>query len=159
MQTTPLVCGIKLEKSSASEKKTSLPFRELIGALSYVAIGTRPDIALSQFNNDHGRRHWEAAKRILRYLKGTSDMKLIYSRNDQEVTGYTDADCGNCTIDRKSYSGYAFIISGGAVSFCSRKQKTVALSSTQAKYMSLSEAAKEGIYITTLFKELNLKYM
>lgn len=127
----------------------------------YIAIGTRPDIThavnmLSQFNTCYGRSHWEAAKRVLRYLKGSLHRKMIYSKDVLSLQGFADADWGNNLVDRRSYSGYAFILSGAAISWCSRKQKTEALSSTEAEYLSLTEAAKECIYLSTFLKELRL---
>lgn len=159
---TPLVVGSQLEPYDGKEGDTTeLPYRELIGALMYISIGTRPDIThavnrLSQFNSCYGRSHWEAAKRILRYLKGTIERKLVYHKDDKALSGFADADWGNDPVDRRSYTGYVFICSGAAVSWCSRKQRTVALSSTEAEYMSLTEAAKECIYLSSLLKELGL---
>ena len=159
---TPIEKGTKLEVCSTNEQDESLPYRELIGALMYLSVGTRPDIThavnyLSQFNNKHDARHWKAAKRVLRYLRGTLDKGLVYRRDDKALIGLADADWGNSELDRRSYTGYSFILSGAAVSWCSRKQKTVALSSTEAEYMCLSEAAKEAIFCITLLKELGCK--
>ena len=155
---TPLVVGTKLEPC-LNHVADAYPYRELIGALMYLSVGTRPDIthavsSLSQFNTCYGKAHWEAGKRILRYLKGTSNMKLIYSSVKDTLIGFADADWGSDVTDRRSYSGYAFCLSGGAISWCSRKQRTVALSSTEAEYMSLTDAAKEAIFLSNLMQEL-----
>ena len=80
-------------------------------------------------------------------------MKLVYTEDKESLQGFTDADWGSETTDRRSYYGYAFILSGGAISWCSRKQRTVALSSREAEYMSLTDAAKESIFLSTLLKE------
>ncbi|CAB0041973.1 unnamed protein product [Trichogramma brassicae] len=156
--TTPLATGTKLTpcKNHVSE---AFPYRELIGALMYLSVGTRPDIThavsyLSQFNLCYGKDHWAAAKRVLRYLKGTSKLKLTYSRSEEGLVGFADADWGSDITDRRSYSGYMFSLSNSAVSWCSKKQKSVALSSTEAEYMSLSDAAKEAIFLSNLLKEL-----
>ncbi|XP_033222505.1 secreted RxLR effector protein 161-like [Belonocnema kinseyi] len=130
------------------------PFRELIGALMYVAIGTRPDIthavnSFSQFNGCNRNVNWTAAKCMLRYLKGTIDLKLVYKKDNENLRGYNYADWGNCIIDRRSYTGSTFILSGAKISWESRKQRTVALSSTEAEYMSITNAAKEEIYLMT----------
>ena len=148
---SPMALGAKLDESSGIEKENSFPYREVIGALMYVSTGTRPDIAhavnfLSQFNNCPDGRHRRAAKRILRYLKGSMDKGLVYRKDNKGLVGIADADWGNSIMDRRSYNGYSFILSGGAVSLCSRKQKTVATSSTEAEYMYLSEADKEAIF-------------
>ncbi|KAL0281564.1 UNVERIFIED_CONTAM: hypothetical protein PYX00_002512 [Menopon gallinae] len=155
--TSPVDVSIRLEK----EKKTSnnLPFRELIGALMWLSVATRPDIAyavnsLSQFNNCFGRTHWTAAKRILRYLKGTKDVGITYEKSTCGIIGYSDADWGACPIDRRSYTGVVFVLSRGAISWESKKQRTVALSSTEAEYMALTESVKEAIYLKKFVAEL-----
>ena len=90
---------------SEEDCDTTFPYRELLGALMYIAIGTRPDIVhsvnkLSQFNTRNDETHWTAAKRILRYLKGTINKKLVFTRDNKKIYGYADADFGNCVIDR-----------------------------------------------------------
>ena len=146
------------------DDRTAYPFRELIGALMYVAIGTRPDIthavnSLSQFNGCHRKVHWIAAKRILRYLKGTIDLKLVYRKDNENLRGYVDADWGNCIVDRRFYTGSTFILSGAAISWESRKQRTVALSSIEAEYMSITDAAKEAIHLTKFLNELGFSQL
>lgn len=149
-----------MEDPSDDERK--LPFRELVGALMYMAVATRPDIAhavssLSQFNNGFGQRHWTAAKRVLRYLKGTADIGLVYRPSNESLVGYVDADWAGCPIDRRSYTGYAFLLSNGVISWDSRKQRTVALSSTEAEFMGMSDAAKEAIYLRSFLFQLGFR--
>ncbi|XP_033213658.1 secreted RxLR effector protein 161-like [Belonocnema kinseyi] len=127
----------------------------------YIAIETRPDIAhavvmLSQFNSYNGKTHWQCAKMILRYLQGTINRKLIYTKEDEGILGHADADWGSCTYDRKFYSGCVFSLSGAAISWTSRKQRIVALSSTEAEYGSLYEAVREAIHFSSFVKELRL---
>lgn len=127
---TPMEPGVKLSANGSTEdesKGTSVPYRELIGGLMYLPVGTRPDIAhavsrLSQFNDCHTKTHWEAAKRVMRYLKGTSDLGLVYRRSDAVPAIYADADWSGCSIDRKSYTGYVSVIGGDAASWESKKQ-------------------------------------
>lgn len=124
---TPLVAGCKLTKPAKTED-TNVPYQEVVGALMYVAQGTRPDIAhavsiLGQFNSCYSNQHWQAAKRVLRYLQGTSDYELIYRRDDLPLQGFADADWGNCVIDRRSFTGSIFKLSGGSISWQSRKLK------------------------------------
>ncbi|RVE41856.1 hypothetical protein evm_013500 [Chilo suppressalis] len=126
----------------------------------YLAVCTRPDIAhtvsqLSQFNNSYGDEHWIAAKRVLRYLMGTKDLALFYRRGNQNefVLGYADADHAG-DFDRRSNSGWVFLSQGGAISWESKKQRTVAISSAEAEYVALSEAAKEAIFIRRFIAEL-----
>lgn len=128
----------------------------------YLATGTRPDIAhavsmMSQFNNNHGRIHWTMAKRILRYLKGSIKLGLVFRKTDRALVGFVDADWGNCTLDRRSYTGSTFLLAGAAISWESRKQRTVALSSTEAEYMSLTDAAKEAVFLIGFLRELGFE--
>lgn len=109
---------------------------------------------LSQSNSCYSMEHWRAAKRVLRYLTGTIDYGIMFSKNKNSLTGYVYADWGACPIDRCSYTVHAFTLNGSAVSWESRKQKTVALSCTEAKYMASTEAIKEVIYFRRFFKEL-----
>jgi len=92
----------------------------------------------------------------LRYLKGTLDVGLTYRSTNDPPKMFADADWGGCNIDRKSYSGYVFMMSGAAISWDSRKQRTVALSSTEAEYMALSEATKEALYMKKLLDSLGM---
>jgi hypothetical protein len=161
---TPLTVGSKLSElhSEDDNEDTNFPFRELIGALMYVAVGTCPDVlhavsVLSQFRNCYRKKHCTAAKRVLRYLKGTIDKKLIYRKNQDNLTCYVDADWANCEIDRRSYTGSTFILSVAAFSWESRKQRTVALSSTEAEYMALSDASKEAVFLIGYLKELGFQ--
>ena len=154
---TPLDPGTKLEigeeEPSLEEKK--LPYRELVGALMYLAVSTRPDIAyavsyLSQFNSCFRTEHWVAAKRVLRYLRGSDNVGLRFRRTGKALEGFVDADWANCPNDRKSYTGFVFALAGCPITWEARKQRTVALSSTEAEYMALSEAAKEATYLRRL---------
>jgi hypothetical protein len=162
----PCKTPTELSNSSPGEIKDNgtnekWPYRELIGCLQYLCLATRPDITntvvkLAQFVTSPNQSHWNAAKRVLRYLKGTANYGLKYSKTGKSVQGYCDADWGSCPIDRKSYSGYAFILGGASISWSSRKQRTVATSSCEAEFVSLAEAVKEGIYLQSLLTEMNL---
>lgn len=155
---TPLELGMKLQKSETCD--VELPYQNLIGSLMYLAVNTRPDIThavsyLSQFNTCYNKTHWNCAKRILRYLKGTIDLCLKFdkSKNNTIVTGYVDADWGNSS-DRRSYTGFVFMIGSNAISWESRKQSSVATSTTEAEYVAMAHGAKEGIYLNNLLNEL-----
>lgn len=159
---TPLETGLKLYQAGddSDDEERNVPYRELLGSLMYLAQGTRPDIAhavsaLSQWNTCFRKIHWRCAKRILRYLKGTINHGLHYSKSGQSLTGYADADWGNCAIDRKSYTGSVFILANCAISWESRKQRCVALSSTEAEYIALS-AAREAIYLSAFLTEIGM---
>lgn len=159
---TPVDVNTKLAKGKKrSIEEEKYPFRELVGALSYLAITTRPDISfaasyLGQFNNCYAKEHWTAAKRVLRYLKGSRDLGLVYQKTPGPVQDFVDADWGSCPEDRRSYTGFLFKLSGCPISWDSRKQPTVALSSTEAEYMGLSECTKEAIYLRRLLEQLGL---
>ena len=150
---TPMSQGTKLARNEKIDStQVDVPYRELVGALMYLSVCTRPDIThaasyLSQFNNCYDSDHWTAAKRVLRYLKGTRDVGLIYGKTSDPLTGFVDADWANCEIDRKSYTGFVFILAGCPISWESRKQRTVALSSMEAEYMAISDATKEATHL------------
>lgn len=127
----------------------------------YLAVSTRPDLAyavnsLSQFNTCYTNEHWMAAKRVLRYLKGTADHGILFQKTGKPLHGYADADWASCAEDRRSYSGYFFTLGGAAITWEARKQRTVALSSVEAEYLALGEATKEAIYLRQMLTELKL---
>lgn len=131
----------------------SIPYQEAIGCIMYAAQISRPDIAfavsaLSRYNTCYGKAHWNAVKRLLRYIKGTIDMKLSYRKiDDSEMVGYCDADHAGDLDERRSTTGYVFQLQGGAVSWATRKQPTIALSSTEAELMSMVAAIQEAIWL------------
>jgi hypothetical protein len=134
-----------------------------MGSLNHIAIFTRPDKSLaisklSQFNNDPSTTQLNAARRILKYAVSTKDYTIKYGmtkanairiygadsiRNAIRIDGYADADWGSDLTERKSTNGYIFMMNGGPISWTSKKQTTVALSTMEAEYMSLSDAARE----------------
>jgi len=148
------------EHSTKEEFKTK--YRKLIGSLLYISQNTRPDITysvnyLSRFQNNPNEDHYVGVKRIIRYLSGTLNCGLLYSKNmNEELCGYADASWGEDIEDRKSTTGYCFMICGKIIQWRSCKQSVVALSSCEAEYISLSEAIREGRYIQTLCKFFNL---
>jgi hypothetical protein len=109
---------------------------------------------LAQFLENPGHVHWEAAKRVVRYLKGTIDLKLTYSGGEQcEIEGYADAD--GATLDhRHVIPGFVVLVDRGAVLWSSKKQELVTLSTMEAKYISATHAAKELIWFCHLIKEI-----
>jgi len=158
---TPIESKVEKVTNNIDVDLSNLPYQKLIGSLMYLAVLTRPDITfavnyLSQFNNCYSEYHWQCAKRVLRYLKGTKCYKLCFSKdnvNDLHLEGFVDSDWANDS-DRKSYSGYVFKLSGGPISWQSCKQKSTALSSTEAEYIGLCEASKEAVYLKNLLNEL-----
>ncbi|KXJ84276.1 hypothetical protein RP20_CCG014294 [Aedes albopictus] len=164
---TPADSGVRLEKSMAPKTEEeememrNVPYKEAVGCLSFVAQTTRPDIAfavnaVSQFSSNPGKPHWEAVKRIIRYLKGTATKKLEYSRNPtDELKGYSDADWGGDPDSRRSTSGYVFTLQGAAIAWNVKKQPTVALSSCEAEYMALSRSIQEAMWWRNLRSEFS----
>ena len=101
---------------------------------------------VDKFSSHPTNKHWVAVKRIMRYLKGTSDLGLLYTKEgSSKCVGYSDSDWGGDLDDRKSTSGYLFLIGGGSVSWRSKKQSSVALSTAEAEYMALASAGQEAI--------------
>lgn len=126
-----------------------------------MAQSTRPDISfavndVSRFNNNHSAVHWAAVKRIFRYLKGTVDMKLkCTNQKSEKMYCYTDSDWGSDVDTRRSCAGHVITMAGGAVSWSSKRQATVALSSTEAEYMATSSAVCDLIWLKQLANELD----
>ena len=157
---TPVEGGTKLQKSAEgfiADPENWLQYQSAVGSLMYVMLGSRPDIAhavglVSQFSTNPNSQHWAAVKWIFRYLAGTRGLGILYGKSSN-CLGYTDSDWAG-SEDRKSTSGYLFVLNGGAVSWASRKQSVVALSSTKAKYIALTLAVKEVLWLRTLFLEL-----
>jgi hypothetical protein len=123
---------------------------------------TRPDVSnalslTSRFQSDPGMDHWTAVKNILKYLKRTKDMFLVYGGEEELVVkGYCDASFGTDPDDRKSQTGYVFSLNGGAVSWKSCKQSCIAQSTMEAEYMAASEAANEGYWLKKFVTELGV---
>ena len=149
---TPMITNWKKLHASDSELVDPTLYRQLIGSLMYL-VNTRPDICfavntMSQFMCEPRKVHWVAAKHILRYLQGTVDYGLDYRQGDGvRLAGYTDSDWAGCASDRKSTSGCCFGLGSAVVSWFSRKQQSVALSSAEAEYMAASLASCEAIWL------------
>ena len=160
---TPMDPTIRYSKTQCPEtleekaRMKNIPYREAIGALMYCAVATRPDISfavalLSQFLENPGEVHWNGVKHIYRYLLSTKNLQLVFGETKNSIAGYTDAD-GATQEHRHAISGYAFLIDGGAVSWFSRKQETVTLSTAEAEYVAATHAAKEAIWLKRLITE------
>ena len=149
--------SIQLSRTSSAKsiadttRMKNIPYRAAVGSLMYLAVGTHPDIAfavstVAQFCQDPGPEHWEAVKRIYRYLLGTKKLALTFGEGKQGLEGFTDAD-GASQEHRHAISSYTYILDGGAVSWASKKQELVTLSTTEAEYVAAMHAAKEGIWL------------
>ena len=158
---TPLDPSVVLTPSTEEEPSSlDFPYTAVIGSLMYAAVATRPDIShavqrLSQFTSKFSQTHITAVKRVLRYLNGTRNLGITYRPTpNPEILGYTDADWAQDVSDRKSTSGYIFQLSGGAISWSSKKQTSVALSTMEAEFVALSHATKDALWLRTLLSDL-----
>jgi len=161
---TPIDANAKLTKASEeSETVDKGLYQSAVGSLLYLSTWTRPDITfavstVAKFCSNPSREHWAAVKRIMRYLRGTISFGLCYSRGGTDVcAGYSDADWAGDVSDRKSTSGYVFQIGDSTVSWRSKKQNCVALSTAEAEYVALASAAQEAIWISNLVEALTNK--
>ncbi|CAG7733140.1 unnamed protein product [Allacma fusca] len=110
---------------------------------------------MGQFMNCFNESHWNAAKGILRYLKGTPDMGITYeSRGDMQLTAYTDSDYAGDKVTRKSTSGFAVMLNGAIITWSSQKQPCVSLSSTEAEYIAPTSGAREVVWLRAFLDEL-----
>ncbi|KXJ72178.1 hypothetical protein RP20_CCG018696 [Aedes albopictus] len=159
---TPIATGLKLTKCTDKAEQTDKPYRELIGCLMYATTTSRPDLSaavnyFSGFQSCASEEHWSHLKRVLRYIRGTLGAKLVFRRSGEckLLQGYVDADCAEDVSDRRSTSGFLFYVYGCLVSWASRKQTSVALSSAEAEYVALSVGATEAIWLRMVLQDLH----
>ena len=157
--------GPSKQSESADLNLDTKKYREIVGSLIYATTCTRPDLSwvvsrLSQNLSNPRDVDWVMLKHVLRYVKGSVDYKLCYVKcNDRlKLTGYTDSDWGSSTEDRRSTSGYVFYLNADCspVSWKSKKQPTVALSSCEAEYMALRLSTQEALYLQRFTDDLKL---
>lgn len=170
---TPLPAGLKLYRATDEEVESFLKlkcsYRGVVGSLMYLAQCTRPDLSfavglLSQHLERPGMLQWEAATHVLRYLKGTVNLGITYDGNHTSVingsesslcpVSHCDADWAGDRDTRRSTTGYIFTLAGGALSWRSLLQPTVALSSTEAEYRAITEAGQELLWLRTMLSRL-----
>src|SRR3978361_384577 len=165
---TPMQPNTRLSRSQAPQTPEevqfmkTVPYLAAVGALMYLATTTRPDIAytvgyLARFNSNPGLAHWQAVKHLLRYLKGTTDYGITYAPdpNSSELfSTFSDADHGGCKDTGRSTGGYLVKIGSGVVSWSSKLQSIVALSTTEAEYIAAVSAGKEIRWMRNLLHEM-----
>jgi len=146
------------------------PYRQAIGSLLWLAGGTRPDLSyavaqVARFSCNPGMVHWKAIVKIFRYLQGTINLGIKFSTSTIEnlsthitITGYADSDHGRCIDTRRSITGYMFLMSNGPISWQSKQQTSVALSSMEAEYMALCAATQEAIWLRMVMNDFNRDY-
>jgi len=157
----PLTASVELTASAGEPLDTeTFTYSNLVGSLLYIANCTRPDISqavgvLAKYMGRPTTVHWTAAKGVLRYMAGTADFGLIY-QGQSSIQGFADADFASDLDTRRSTTGYVFIMNGGAVSWSSKRQTTVAVSTTEAEYMAAAHAIKEALWIRKLLQDFKL---
>ncbi|KAJ9548881.1 hypothetical protein OSB04_021424 [Centaurea solstitialis] len=165
----PMQHGIVLSKtqcpvsSQDQDKMKSVPYASAIGSIMYAMLCTRPDVAYSvsvtsRYQQNPGEPHWVAVKNILKYLRRTKEMFLVFGGSEDEISviGYSDASFQTDRDDFRSQSGYVFTLNGGAISWKSSKQDTIADSTTEAEYIAASDAAKEAVWLRNFLSDLRV---
>ena len=167
---TPLPVGIVLDNSMSpkteSEKRAMLdkPYRPVLGSVMWGQLATRLDLAfsvslLARFQADPGIDHWSALLHVMGYIKNTIDYGLTYYRDSElSPTAFVDADYGGCKDTRRSTSGYVFTMAGGAVTWSSKRQATVALSTVEAEYVAMSRCAQQMVWMQSWLSEAEIDY-
>lgn len=159
-KSTPLSVSTRItQEGSRGVDKSKCPYTELVGGLLYIAGCTRPDIAhavgaLSRYMSRPTEHHWSLAKGVLRYLSSTIDQGIVYTKGAGSLVGYCDADYAGDVDTRRSTTGYVFTLLGGAISWSSKLQPTVALSTAEAEYMAAASAVKEALWLRKLIIDL-----
>jgi hypothetical protein len=167
---TPLDTSIRLSKLSGyPDESIRVTYQELVGALLYLSNCTRPDLThaigmLARFMSAPTNEHMQSAKQVLRYLAGTLDLGIQFNTSDSTgnssegtVVGYSDADYAGDPDKRKSTSGNVFLRSGGAISWSSKLQPTVAASTCEAEFIAAAAAVKEALWIKNLLSDMQGK--
>ncbi|MCH80155.1 copia-type polyprotein [Trifolium medium] len=160
---SPIVTGSKLSKYDQGEEVNPTKFKQIVGSLMYLTA-TRPDLMfavnlIARFMEHPVESHMVAAKRILRYIRGTLDLGILYKKRKQstELIAYSDSDYGGDRDDRKSTSGYVFMLGTGAISWSSRKQPIVTLSTTEAEFIAAAHCVCQGIWIQRILRKMGLE--
>ena len=163
---TPIDGYHALTPSGPSDERTDqTAYQRRIGSLMYAMVATRPDIAfavckLSQFCQDPCVRHRTAVDRVFRYLKGTIDLCLVYDYTKEgHPISYADAAYGDDPVDRKSTFGHTLLIGNASVTWASKKQRTIASSTTEAEYIAMCQASKNLVWATRWIKELKFDHI
>jgi hypothetical protein len=154
--------GEKVKKEGKLLNTEECPYAKLVGSLLYLANRTRPDIAqsvgvLSRYMSCATIKHWRLKKSVLSYLARTIDVGLEYGSKPLGLEGFCDANHAGDVVSRRSTTGYVFTVAGGAVSWASKLQPTVAFSTVKAKYMAAAHATKEALWMKKLCNDLELK--
>eukprot|EP00253_Pinus_taeda_P010100 PITA_10100 len=159
---TPTVMGLKLRKEDNNKDFDPSLYKSIVGSLMYLTA-TRPDIMyavslISRFMERPKEAHWQAAKRILRYVKGTKKFGILYTISEcSDLVGYTDSDWAGSVDDRKSTFGYVFHMSSGAISWASKKQPIVTLSIAEVEYVAATTTTCQAVWMRRMLRSLGQK--
>jgi ribonuclease HI len=158
---TPLSAATKLTSDGEPLDLNTYGYSQLVGSLMYLSICTRPDLsqavgALARYMANPTITHWQTAKHVLRYLSGTANCGINFGGTSSGLKVYCDADYAGDIDTRRSTTGYVFILNGGAITWSSRLQQTVAASTTEAEYMAAAGAIKEALWLRKLLADLQL---
>jgi hypothetical protein len=161
---SPIVPGCKLVKNEVGKAANPTEYKQMIGCLMYM-LATRPDMAFSvclaaRYMERPTEMHVAAVKRILRYLKGTLNLGILYkckTDNNLILQGWSDSDYAGDYDDRKSTSGYIFTMGTSAICWSSKKQPIVTLSTTEAEFVSAASCACQCIWVRSILQHLNVK--
>lgn len=157
---TPTELGLKLIKEPGSQKINSTLYKQIVGSLMYVIV-TRPDIMhavslISRHMECPTKLHLHVVKRVFRYLKGTIEFRIFYRKSVKSgLIGFKNSDYAGDRDDRRSTSGYAFMMGSGAISWSSKKQQIVTLSTTEAEFVAVALCACQAIWLRRLIEELH----
>ena len=159
-QSLPLSPAAVLVEATEADAISNPRYGQLVGSLLHLAVCTRPDIAhavgvLSRYISAPAKSHWEAAKGVLRYIAGTSSCGITFGSSSTAMIGHTDADYAGDRTTRRSTSGFVFTMYGGAVTWSSKRQATVATSTTEAEYIAAAAAVKEALWLRHLLEDLD----
>ena len=164
----PIQSNTKLSKTQSPStdeeiaEMSRVPYASAVGSIMYAMTCTRPDVSyalslVSRYQGNPGKAHWIAVKNILKYLRRTKNMVLVLGGSDElKVSGYTDASFQTDRDSGRSQSGWVFLLNGGAVTWKSSKQETVADSTCESEYIAASEASKEAAWLKNFIGDLGV---
>ncbi|GAU50271.1 hypothetical protein TSUD_131240 [Trifolium subterraneum] len=160
---SPIITGIKLVKDESGKACDAKTYKQMVGSLMYL-LATRPDLAfvvclVARFMDRPTEMHIAAIKRIMRYVKGTTDFGILYSKTNEslQLDGWSDSDYAGDLDDRKNTSGYVFMLGSGVISWSSKKQPIVTLSTTEAKFVAAASSACQSLWLRNVLEHLGLK--
>jgi hypothetical protein len=168
-RSTPLPTALTLSTNDSPQTKEELddmknvPYRQALGSLMWLQVATQPDLSyavnlLSRFANNPGQKHWDALKHTLAYLKGTMDYGITYKYGRSlRPFGYVDADYAGDIDGLRSTEGHIFFVAGGPISWASKRQETVALSTVEAEYTAFTRASQQAMWINKFLSEVAME--